>query len=68
MLARDIGTRDDQNRLETSLARLPGPVPRPDAGAAPAGAEEETLPYSLPVQGRIVTGVGEMTARKQKRR
>ena len=61
VLARDIGTRDYQNRLEASLARLPGPVPRPDNGAAPSGAEDETLPYSLPVQGRIVTGVGEIS-------
>jgi len=61
VLARDLGTRDYQNRLAASLAQLPGPVPRPDTGAAPAGAQEETLPYSLPVQGRIVTGVGEIS-------
>ena len=34
---------------------------RPDTGTAPAGAQDETLPYSLPVQGRIVTGVGEIS-------
>jgi septal ring factor EnvC (AmiA/AmiB activator) len=60
VLARDIGTRDYQNRLAASLARLPGPVPRPTAGAPP-DAPEETLPYSLPVQGRLVTGVGEIS-------
>lgn len=61
VLARDIGTRDYQNRLAASLARLPGPVPRPAADGAPAEAQEEVLPYSLPVQGRLVTGVGEIS-------
>jgi septal ring factor EnvC (AmiA/AmiB activator) len=61
VLARDIGTRDDQNRLGASLALLPGPLPRPEIAAAPAGPREETLPYTLPVQGRIVTGVGEIS-------
>jgi septal ring factor EnvC (AmiA/AmiB activator) len=60
VLARDIGTRDYQNRLAASLARLPGPVP-PTAGGPPSDAQEETLPYSLPVQGRLVTGVGEIS-------
>jgi septal ring factor EnvC (AmiA/AmiB activator) len=60
VLAGDIGTRDYQNRLGASLARLPGPLPRPDIGAAPM-PDEDTLPYSLPVQGRIVTGVGEIS-------
>ena len=60
VLARDIGTRDYQASLAASLARLPGPVPRPEGGA-PAVAPEESLPYSLPVQGRIVTGVGEIS-------
>jgi septal ring factor EnvC (AmiA/AmiB activator) len=61
VLARDLGTRDYQNRLAASLARLPGPVPRPETGAAPADAQEEMLPYSLPVQGRLVAGVGEIS-------
>jgi murein hydrolase activator len=39
---------------------LPGPVPRPGP-AGPAGAEADALPYSLPVQGRLVTGVGEIS-------
>ena len=61
VLAGDIGTRDYQASLAASLARLPGPIPRPESGAAPVSAEEESLPYSLPVQGRIVTGVGEIS-------
>jgi septal ring factor EnvC (AmiA/AmiB activator) len=59
VLARDIGTRDYEATLAASLARLPGPVPRPATGA-PA-APEETLPYSLPVEGRLVAGVGEIS-------
>jgi septal ring factor EnvC (AmiA/AmiB activator) len=61
VLARDIGTRDYQAQLGASLARLPGPVPRPDNGGAPAAPAEEALPYSLPVEGRVVTGVGEIS-------
>ena len=61
VLERDIGTRDFQTRLAASLARLPGPVPRPATGAASTPAEEESPPYSLPVQGRVVTGVGEIS-------
>lgn len=58
-LARVAGTRRYQAALEASLARLPGPVPRPggEAGAS-AGAR---LPYRLPVEGRLVTGVGEIS-------
>ena len=61
VLAGEIGTRDYQSRLAASLARLPGPIPRPDTGSAPPPAQEESLPYILPVQGRIVTGVGEIS-------
>jgi septal ring factor EnvC (AmiA/AmiB activator) len=61
VLAGDIGTRDYQNRLSARLARLPGPLPRPDPGGATAVTDDENLPYSLPVQGRIVTGVGEIS-------
>ncbi|MBV9883559.1 MAG: peptidoglycan DD-metalloendopeptidase family protein [Sphingomonadaceae bacterium] len=61
VLARDIGTRDYQAQLGASLARLPGPVPRPDNGAAAPEPAEEALPYSLPVEGRVVTGVGEIS-------
>jgi septal ring factor EnvC (AmiA/AmiB activator) len=60
VLARDIGTHDYQQALAASLARLPGPVPRPTADA-PADPQEESLPYSLPVQGRLVAGVGEIS-------
>jgi septal ring factor EnvC (AmiA/AmiB activator) len=60
VLQRDIGTRDYEAALGASLARLPGPVPRPGPAAA-ADAEAGALPYSLPVEGRIRTGVGEIS-------
>jgi len=55
-----IGTRDSQSAVAASLSRLPGPLPRPAIpGTAPQTGE--TLPYSLPVEGRVVTGVGEIS-------
>jgi len=58
-LAATIGTRRYQEALAASLARLPGPLPRPDgSGAAPRRAR---VPYLLPVEGRLVTGVGEIS-------
>lgn len=56
-LSQTIGTRADQSRRAASLAGLPGPLPRPgDAGAA-----VPRLPYSLPVEGRLLVGVGEIS-------
>lgn len=56
-LARTLGTREYQAQLGASLAELPGPVPRPGGpGEAPP-----RLPYLLPVEGRVVTGVGEIS-------
>lgn len=55
-----IGTRESDTLLAASLSRLPGPLPRPAIpGMPPQGLE--TLPYSLPVEGRVVTGVGEIS-------
>jgi septal ring factor EnvC (AmiA/AmiB activator) len=58
-LARRIGTRDYQERLQARLAGLPGPAPRPGSaqGAASAGAS----PWLLPVEGRLLSGVGEIS-------
>jgi septal ring factor EnvC (AmiA/AmiB activator) len=60
VLERSIGTRDYQAGLAVSLARLPGPIPRPGPAEGTI-AEAEALPYSLPVEGRLVTGVGEIS-------
>jgi len=58
-LSATIGRRDYQAALAVSLARLPGPIPRP--GPAAPGPAAETIPYRLPVEGRLVTGVGEIS-------
>ncbi|MEA3028833.1 MAG: murein hydrolase activator [Sphingomonadales bacterium] len=55
-----IGTRQSDSAVAASLARLPGPLPRP-AQPGPEPPVAETLPYSLPVEGRVVTGVGEIS-------
>jgi septal ring factor EnvC (AmiA/AmiB activator) len=58
-LAARAGTRSFQDALRRRLAALPGPVPRP-------GAQSGTPPragptYILPVAGRLVTGMGEIS-------
>jgi septal ring factor EnvC (AmiA/AmiB activator) len=58
-LSQTLGTRAYQERLAASLARLPGPVPRP--GVAAPGDPVERIPYSLPVEGRLLVGVGEIS-------
>lgn len=59
--ARDLaalaGTRAFQARLERRLAELPGPALRP--GDAPARARAPY--YVLPVEGRLLTGTGEIS-------
>jgi septal ring factor EnvC (AmiA/AmiB activator) len=57
-LARRIGTAEYQQRLAARLADLPGPSPRPGA-AAPA--RQGQAAYRLPVEGRLLTGVGEIS-------
>ncbi|HEV2865476.1 MAG TPA: peptidoglycan DD-metalloendopeptidase family protein [Allosphingosinicella sp.] len=58
-LARTIGTRQYQAQLAARLGQLPGPIPRP----GPPGGEpaQPQLPSTLPVEGRLVTGVGEIS-------
>ena len=58
-LARVIGTRDYQAALAGSLAALPTPLPRP--GSGPEVQSSESIPYRLPVEGRLRTGVGEIS-------
>jgi septal ring factor EnvC (AmiA/AmiB activator) len=61
VLERDIGARGYQAALAASLARLPGPVPRPADPPGAAASVPPDLPYSVPVEGRLVTGVGEIS-------
>lgn len=59
--ARDLaalaGTRAFQARLERRLGELPGPALRPDGGAS--GPRPSY--YRLPVEGRLLTGTGEIS-------
>jgi septal ring factor EnvC (AmiA/AmiB activator) len=63
-LAATLGTRRYQAELAASLARLPGPVPRPGGDEGSGGADRPArprIPYLLPVEGRLLTGVGEIS-------
>src|SRR4051812_24167438 len=59
--ARDIATLQDtrqfQSQLRASLAGLPGPVPRP----VNPPQDRPRRAYILPVEGRLVTGTGEIS-------
>ena len=63
--ARDLtalmGTREYQDRLRARLAQLPGPVLRPGTGEATTRTAPRKPIYILPVEGRIVTGMGEIS-------
>jgi septal ring factor EnvC (AmiA/AmiB activator) len=53
-------TRQFQDQLRTSLADLPGPVLRPGEGNA-QGQRQGRATYRLPVEGRLITGMGEIS-------
>jgi septal ring factor EnvC (AmiA/AmiB activator) len=62
--ARDLtelmGTREYQARIRQRLASLPGPVLRP--GTRPDRTRNAAPPpYILPVEGRVLTGMGEIS-------
>ncbi|MDP9414000.1 MAG: peptidoglycan DD-metalloendopeptidase family protein [Pseudomonadota bacterium] len=63
--ARDLtalmSTRQYQARLRASLAKLPGPLPRPGSEREPSVAARQDARYMLPVEGRLVTGMGEIS-------
>ena len=63
--ARDIGTRIGDRRSEARVRRLldtlPGPVLRPPNSAASGRAEPRLPGYRLPVEGRLLTGTGELS-------
>lgn len=60
VLTRLIGTREYQARIAASLADLPPPLPRPGS-ANEVATRAEAIPYVLPVQGQLLTGVGEIS-------
>ena len=57
-LAGRIDTRQSEEALTAALARLPGPVARPGEAQAPPA---DVIPYSLAAEGRLITGVGEIS-------
>ena len=57
-IERTLGQSADASRVAASLAALPGPAPRPGSEREPP---RQRLPYTLPVDGRLVTGVGEIS-------
>jgi septal ring factor EnvC (AmiA/AmiB activator) len=63
-LGAKIGTREYQARIRRSLADLPGPLLRPlrpgEAPPTPPDPGQHPL-YILPVSGRMVTGMGEIS-------
>jgi septal ring factor EnvC (AmiA/AmiB activator) len=64
--ARDLatlaGTRQFQAQLRRSLEALPGPLLRPGAPAREGEDRPQRAPtYILPVEGRLVTGMGEIS-------
>jgi septal ring factor EnvC (AmiA/AmiB activator) len=64
--ARDLvdlmDTMGEAAETQAALAALPGPLPRPTEGEAPAAAARSgPPPYRLPVAGTVVTGLGELS-------
>jgi murein hydrolase activator len=58
-LGRLVRRSEYQSELASRLAGLPGPLPRP--GDRPAAVAQPGPRYLLPVEGRLVTGVGEIS-------
>lgn len=69
--ARDIvdqmGKQGDEASIRTGLAALPGPLPRPPRPGEVASTlgiaswPHDAPPYRLPVEGRLITGFGELS-------
>ncbi|MGE0179190.1 MAG: murein hydrolase activator EnvC [Sphingomonas sp.] len=57
-LERELGRSAEEARLTTALGALPGPSPRPGSEREPP---RQRLPYLMPVSGRLLTGVGEIS-------
>jgi septal ring factor EnvC (AmiA/AmiB activator) len=61
-LATLAGTRQFQAQLRRNLEQLPGPIPRPGQGGTEAApGEGRPAIYRLPVEGRLITGMGEIS-------
>ncbi|WP_326523626.1 murein hydrolase activator EnvC family protein [Sphingomonas sp.] len=60
-LAGLMATTAAASEVRASLAGLAGPLPRPSEAAATSAAGFAVPPYRLPVAGRIVEGLGELS-------
>jgi septal ring factor EnvC (AmiA/AmiB activator) len=60
-LATLAGTRDFQEKLRRDLGQLPGPMLRPGTPASSGNHAERRPTYILPVEGRLITGLGEIS-------
>jgi septal ring factor EnvC (AmiA/AmiB activator) len=60
-LSARMRTRAYQAALRAELAGLPGPILRPPPGEAPSPRPGRAAPYRLPVDGRLITGMGEIS-------
>lgn len=62
--ARDLAAlmkrRDYQAKLRADLADLPGPMPSPVTKGSAQGSQSRAV-YRLPIEGRLVTGMGEIS-------
>lgn len=58
-LARRLSTAEAEARTRAELMALPGPSPRPAADSGEPNTK--TPPYRLPVEGRLLTGMGEIS-------
>ncbi|HEX8400636.1 MAG TPA: peptidoglycan DD-metalloendopeptidase family protein [Allosphingosinicella sp.] len=58
-----IGDRQYEARVRRALEALPGPVPRPPrpSSSSEAPGEPRLAGYRLPVEGRLLTGTGELS-------
>lgn len=56
-----VGTRQFQDGLRRSLSSLPGPMLRPGQPAASPRRSRGTATYVLPVEGRLLIGMGEIS-------
>jgi septal ring factor EnvC (AmiA/AmiB activator) len=59
-LAAKVGTRRFQAELRRNLSALPGPMLRPGEGRTVAASSRPST-YILPVEGRLITGMGEIS-------
>ncbi len=58
-----MATAGDAREIQAALATLPGPLPRPTTPGEPPATRATTLTaYRLPVAGRVVSGLGELSA------